>query len=60
MESFRAAREARRRLQRQREREVYARTLDVQLGAPRAAGSVYLAYESGRIGVVTVRILCCT
>ncbi|KAF9482975.1 hypothetical protein BDN70DRAFT_892163 [Pholiota conissans] len=53
VDSLQALRDARRRLQREREREVFSHILDVQLGAPRAAHSIYLAYDHGRIGVVT-------
>ena len=41
-------------MKRDKDREVFERTLDVQLGAPLGSSSVYLAYEHGRIGVVTV------
>ena len=53
--SGRSARTSREEFKRDKDREVFERTLDVQLGAPLASTSVYLAYEHGRIGVVTVR-----
>ena len=53
--SGRPARTSREELKRDKDREVFERTLDVQLGAPLASSSIYLAYEHGRIGVVTVR-----
>ncbi|KAF8148668.1 hypothetical protein B0H34DRAFT_736501 [Crassisporium funariophilum] len=33
--------------------EIYAHTLDLQIGSPRSSQSVYLAYEHGRISAVT-------
>jgi len=47
-------RTSRNEVKRDKDREVFERTLDVQLGAPLASSSIYLAYEHGRIGVVTV------
>lgn len=52
--SGRPARTSREEFKRDKDKEVFERTLDVQLGAPLASSSVYLAYEHGRIGVVTV------
>jgi len=53
--SGRYARTSREKFKRDKDRQVFERTLDVQLGAPFASSSVYLAYEHGRIGVITVR-----
>lgn len=50
-------REICRRVRRERDKTVFEHTLDIQLGAPQASGSIYLAYENGRVGVVTVRFL---
>jgi len=50
----RLVRTSRNEVKRDKDREVFERTLDVQLGAPLASSSIYLAYEHGRIGVVTV------
>jgi len=52
--SGRPARTSRLEAKRDKDREIFEHTLDVQLGAPLASGSVYLAYENGRVGVVTV------
>ena len=41
---------------REKDKEIFEHSLDVQLGAPLASNSVYLAYENGRIGVVTVGV----
>ncbi|KAF8804780.1 hypothetical protein BYT27DRAFT_7243584 [Phlegmacium glaucopus] len=53
-ENRRVRREAReRREQYEKEKGIFENTLDVQLGPASASRSVYLAYEDGRIGVVT-------
>ncbi|KAF5312915.1 hypothetical protein D9619_003810 [Psilocybe cf. subviscida] len=39
--------------QRVRDKDLFMHTMDIRLGSPRVTGSVYLAYEHGRIGVVT-------
>ncbi|KJA15540.1 hypothetical protein HYPSUDRAFT_194203 [Hypholoma sublateritium FD-334 SS-4] len=45
--------EAGRHLTREKDRIIYNHTLDIQLGPPLSSLSIYLAYENGRIGVVT-------
>jgi hypothetical protein len=52
--SGRPARTSHEELKRDKDREAFECTLDVQLGAPLASSSIYLAYEHGRIGVITV------
>ncbi|KIM47186.1 hypothetical protein M413DRAFT_440688 [Hebeloma cylindrosporum] len=47
------ARTSRDEFKRDKDREIFEHTLDIQLGAPLGSSSVYLAYEHGRIGVVT-------
>lgn len=49
--------EAGRQLAREKDRILYNHTLDIQLGPPLSSLSIYLAYENGKIGVVTVRSL---
>ncbi|KDR69967.1 hypothetical protein GALMADRAFT_255298 [Galerina marginata CBS 339.88] len=39
--------------QQRKDAELFAHTWDIQLGAPSASGGVYLAFENGRVGVVT-------
>ena len=46
----------RKREQYEKDKEIFMNTLDVQLGPPMASASIYLAYENGRIGVVTVSL----
>lgn len=50
-----AKREAQRQAQAARDRDLFMHTMDIRLGSPRVTDSVYLAYEHGRIGAVTVR-----
>ena len=54
---LREAEKRREREQQEQEEEIYKNTLDVQLGPPSVSSSIYLAYEDGRIGVVTVSLL---
>ncbi|PPQ91158.1 hypothetical protein CVT25_003036 [Psilocybe cyanescens] len=49
----REARQTRRRAKDAKDEEIFEHTIDVQLGAPAASSGIYLAYENGRIGVVT-------
>ncbi|KAF4623168.1 hypothetical protein D9613_001312 [Agrocybe pediades] len=49
----RALRLAHKRLEEKRDRDIFEHTMDIQLGPPAMSCSVYLAYENGRIGVVT-------
>lgn len=49
--------EASRQLAREKDRILYNHTLDIQLGPSLSSLGIYLAYENGRIGVVTVRSL---
>ncbi|KAH9487465.1 hypothetical protein JR316_0001541 [Psilocybe cubensis] len=49
----REAREMRRRAKDAKDEEIFEHTIDVQLGAPSASSGIYLAYENGRIGIVT-------
>ncbi|KDR70005.1 hypothetical protein GALMADRAFT_255349 [Galerina marginata CBS 339.88] len=42
-----------RELRRDQDTEIFACTLDIQLGAPEASKAMHLAYENGRFGVVT-------
>ncbi|KAF8956222.1 hypothetical protein BDZ97DRAFT_1852767 [Flammula alnicola] len=51
--SQREIKEETKRAQEEKDREIFEHTLDVQLGSPQASSSIYLAYENGRIGVVT-------
>ena len=52
----RLARASRVEAKREKDKEIFDHSLDIQLGAPLASSSVYLAYENGRIGVITVGV----
>jgi hypothetical protein len=41
----------------EKQEEIFNNVLDIQLGSPFSSSSIYLAYEDGRIGVVTVSFL---